>query len=336
MAMETKNKLLEPIQFSVIVPVYDTERFIHKCIDSILAQTYPFFEIILVEDGSPDNCAQICDEYAHCDNRIRVIHKKNGGAASARNAGIYAAHGDYIIFSDSDDYWNDTTALQSISDAVGIYQCDVICTNLCKIDAGTKMTKEYFEPSGTLIGAKNVLLHERYISSPCSKIIKSELFSNGQLDFVEDIGSEDVDWSLRVALLSKHMVYMDISFYCYLQHDASSSHSMNVKKLHDLKNNTFTCMRLLHEQEEYMQKLLAPYVSYQYAILLFNIASLLDRNLRSELLSGLQEKCCYLQFSNSSKVRIMNITNKLLGFKGMMKVLSLYSKITKREIICLS
>ena len=88
---------------SVIVPVYKVEEYLPRCIDSILAQTYKNLEIILVDDGSPDKCPGICDEYAKKDPRIKVIHKKNGGVSSARNAGLKAAIGDYIFFVDSDD-----------------------------------------------------------------------------------------------------------------------------------------------------------------------------------------------------------------------------------------
>ncbi len=97
--MEKNSKLL-----SVIVPVYKAEKYLNRCVDSILAQTWTNLEIILVDDGSPDRCGVICDEYASMDSRIRVIHKPNGGVSSARNAGIDAVTGDYIAFVDSDDY----------------------------------------------------------------------------------------------------------------------------------------------------------------------------------------------------------------------------------------
>lgn len=89
---------------SVIVPVYNVEKYLHKCINSILNQTYKNLEIILIDDGSTDNSGKICDEYALKDNRIKVIHKENGGLSSARNAGLDICSGDYIGFVDSDDY----------------------------------------------------------------------------------------------------------------------------------------------------------------------------------------------------------------------------------------
>ena len=94
---------MEPL-ISVIVPVYGVEAYLNQCIDSILAQTHKNLEIILVDDGSPDRCPTICDEYARKDSRVRVIHKKNGGLSDARNAGLEIATGEYIGFVDSDDW----------------------------------------------------------------------------------------------------------------------------------------------------------------------------------------------------------------------------------------
>lgn len=91
-------------KISVIVPIYGVEKYLKQCVDSIIAQTYKNLEIILVDDGSPDKCPEICDEYAAQDKRVRVIHKKNGGLGSAYNAGIDAASGKYIGFVESDDY----------------------------------------------------------------------------------------------------------------------------------------------------------------------------------------------------------------------------------------
>lgn len=100
MMCNTMNELI-----SVIIPVYKVEAYLTACVDSVLAQTYQNIEIILVDDGSPDRCPQMCDEFAARDSRIRVIHKENGGLSSARNAGIDAAKGDYLAFIDSDDLW---------------------------------------------------------------------------------------------------------------------------------------------------------------------------------------------------------------------------------------
>ena len=89
---------------SVIIPVYKVEKYINRCVESVLVQNYHNIEVILVDDGSPDNCGIICDKYAETDSRIKVIHKKNGGLSDARNKGVKKACGDYLLFVDSDDY----------------------------------------------------------------------------------------------------------------------------------------------------------------------------------------------------------------------------------------
>ncbi|WP_240640583.1 glycosyltransferase family 2 protein [Neisseria meningitidis] len=94
--------------FSIIVPIYNVEKYLRCCVDSVLAENFADYEMILVDDGSPDGCGKICDEYTGKYPHIKVIHQENGGLSDARNAGIRAAKGDYLIFLDSDDYWADT------------------------------------------------------------------------------------------------------------------------------------------------------------------------------------------------------------------------------------
>ena len=95
---------MKKIMLSVIIPVYNVEKYLRKCVDSILLQDFANMEVILVDDGSPDNSGAICDEYAEKDARVKVIHKENGGVSSARNTGLDVAQGKYIAFVDSDDY----------------------------------------------------------------------------------------------------------------------------------------------------------------------------------------------------------------------------------------
>lgn len=124
--MNLKNKPL----ISIIVPVYKVENFIHTCIESVLNQTYSNWELILVNDGSPDNCPQICDDYAAKDQRIKVIHKENGGLSSARNVGLDNMTGEYVTFLDSDDFFHpeylESLLDLSIQHSADIVQCDFI------------------------------------------------------------------------------------------------------------------------------------------------------------------------------------------------------------------
>ena len=119
--MESGNRPL----FSVIVPVYKVEKYLHQCVDSILAQTFSDFEVILVDDGSPDRCGVICDEYARIDSRVKVIHQENGGSVKARHAGYGLCSGSYIVHVDSDDYIA-TDMLELVAEQVQTHGVDAV------------------------------------------------------------------------------------------------------------------------------------------------------------------------------------------------------------------
>lgn len=147
---------------SVIVPVYKVEKYLRKCIDSIIAQTYKNIEIFLVDDGSPDNCGAICDEYAHVDERIKVIHKENGGLSSARNAALDVATGDYVMFVDSDD-WVEPDFCYSALEMVlkeGVKMAAFGYNNIC-YEKDNKRYKAYkrFTKSVRTIGASETIRH---------------------------------------------------------------------------------------------------------------------------------------------------------------------------------
>ncbi len=137
---------------SIIVPVYNTEKYLPKCIESILAQTYTDYELILVDDGSSDRCPGICDEYADKNSRIRVIHKENGGQSSARNSGLSIAKGKFVMFMDSDDYYAQDHALQKLVQQQSEQDADLVCFSYSKEDANghfseVKINKGYYEDS---------------------------------------------------------------------------------------------------------------------------------------------------------------------------------------------
>lgn len=116
---------------SVVVPVYKAEQYISRCVDSVLAQSFRNIELILIDDGSPDRCPEICDKYAQQDNRVRVIHQKNNGVAAARNTGLEKAQGEYITFVDSDDFV-EVDMYQSMMKIAEQYNCDVIMCDCIK------------------------------------------------------------------------------------------------------------------------------------------------------------------------------------------------------------
>ena len=184
-----KNDLI-----SIIIPVYKVEKYLEKCIESVLKQTYTNLQIILVDDGSPDNCGKICDEYAKKDPRIEVIHKVNGGLSDARNVGIAKAKGKYIGFVDSDDYIKEDM-YEILINLIKEYDADVSICNLYDVIDG----KEYIRNNENGIQEysrleilKEVLLDKNIQSYAWNKLYKKELFDEIKYPIgkkYEDIGT---------------------------------------------------------------------------------------------------------------------------------------------------
>ncbi len=163
---------------SVIIPVYKVEKYLERCIDSVINQTYTNLEIILVDDGSPDNCGKICDEYAKKDRRIKVIHKENGGLSSARNAGIDVAKGRYLSFVDSDDYVNEKF-IERLYELLKEYdadisQCDFVKTSGEKPDVDTEEVVNVYD-SISLLDSMYEIGSVHFVVA-WNKLYKSELF----------------------------------------------------------------------------------------------------------------------------------------------------------------
>ena len=185
---------MEKDLISVIIPVYKVEKYLEKCIESIIKQTYTNLQIILVDDGSPENCGKICDEYAQKDSRIEVIHKANGGLSDARNVGINRANGRYIGFVDSDDYIKEDM-YEKLINLIKEYNADVSICNLYDVIDG----KEYVRNKDNGIHEysridilKEILLDKNIQSYAWNKLYKKELFDEIKYPIgkkYEDIGT---------------------------------------------------------------------------------------------------------------------------------------------------
>lgn len=215
---------MEKPKITVIVPVYKVEKYLSKCIDSILAQTYTDFELILIDDGSPDNSGVICDEYASRDSRIRVIHKSNGGVSSARNAGIDAAQGEWIAFVDADD-WIEPDYLNSMF--VGTDDVDLVMQGykVVKYDA-TNIRIHRFESERASEDIPSVLSEAEYkniINSPISKLFKLKIIKDNNIKFESSISyGEDHVFVLEYLQYVKKIFISDSFGYNYFQDDSLS------------------------------------------------------------------------------------------------------------------
>ena len=207
---------------SVIVPVYKVEEYLDRCIQSITGQTYTSLEIILVDDGSPDNCPEMCDDWAYKDNRIKVIHKENGGLSSARNAGMAEANGEYISFVDSDD-WIAPKMLEFLVEAIQRDGSDVAaCAVEMVTEDGTPISMLTVRRNALLDrkAAQKALLKENLLKQPVwYKLYKKSMIFD--IPFEPGKYHEDVFWSYQAIGRANLVSLIDYVGYYYTQRSGS-------------------------------------------------------------------------------------------------------------------
>lgn len=206
---------------SIIVPVYKVENYLPKCIDSILAQTFTDFELILVEDGSPDNCPALCDAAAEKDARVRVIHQKNGGLSAARNAGLDAARGAWVGFVDSDDYIA-PEMYEVLYQAVQSTGADLALCDYAEVDeAGTPCPQMHVSLSGGELTGQELLKRASglMVQLAWNKLYRRAIFT--QLRYPEGKLNEDLFLIPEVCLQIKKAVVVPKALYCYVQRGGS-------------------------------------------------------------------------------------------------------------------
>lgn len=242
-------------KISVIIPVYNAEKYLYRCIDSVLAQTYQDFELLLIDDGSKDSSGIICDEYAAKDARLRVFHKENGGVSDTRNYGLDLAHGKYLMFLDSDDFWLRNDVLEMLIGKAEENDLDIIRGEYsAMLEDGTlawnrEISAERRNHAGQILTNVEFLeyaIHGEFFL-PLSMI---KLSSIGKLRFeVGRVFLEDMLFYSTYLLHSLRCMYVpNIRFYAYRKNEGSASNEANVRKLadsfsmcyrfHDLAQNT--------------------------------------------------------------------------------------------------
>lgn len=324
------------IEFSIIVPIYKVEKYINKCIESVRSQSFSEFELILVEDGSPDSCGQICDDYAELDSRVRVIHKVNGGLSSARNAGLEIANGRYIIFLDSDDYWDDVNALENINKRLLETKADVLLfpakrfyedKNQFTYITNMDIDRNQIISNDVNIALKYMITNNVYKAAAWNKVIKKTIIDMYCMRFKEGYLSEDLDWCGDLLLYAKRFDFYESPFYVYRQQREGSITTGKSEKL--IADKLFMCKEGYRQAMELKDKdtrqILASYYAYEYAVLLGVSGSLHNKKLLSEM----KDLSVLLNFDLSKKVKKVKFLQKLIGFGLSRKVLCFFVQIKK-------
>lgn len=279
-------------KITVIVPVYNVENYLEKCLDSLINQTYKNLEIIVINDGSIDNSGEICQEYAQKDNRIVYIEKENGGQAEARNIGLDRMTGSYVTFVDSDD-WVEVDYVETLYKKITEYQADIAVGNYYSFNQTEGMY--YFHIFGDSYYEKvydNVSIFENLYESqdmkkfafifPWGKLYKASLlddlrFDNGKL-------AEDAYLNQKIYLLAERIVYLNKGLYAYCQREGSSSRAWTEEWMHALVDTMSERITLLANMGYPLEKHLAVY------------RQMLEVSLANGQASGLSDTATYKEF----------------------------------------
>lgn len=243
-------------KLSIIVPVYGVEKYLPDCLDSILQQTLRDWELILIDDGSPDRCGAICDDYAEKDARIRVIHQYNHGVSAARNAGLYAAQGDYLGFVDADDLVS-SEMFETLIQAAESHGCDIAICGFSFCSEEKKMLRTELVPAGKFNRVKLILsiyqMPNRFHGSMCNKIFRRELLCGLSFDESVAIGE---DWLLLYECYHRTNEVIAVSDCLYtVRHRANSATRTNESSLYLKKLDTYLRLyRLSYSQGKQIQK----------------------------------------------------------------------------------
>lgn len=304
-----KNKV------SIIVPVYNVEKHLEQCVNSILAQTYKNIEVILVDDGSPDNCGTICDNYIIKDPRIRVVHKKNGGLSSARNTGLDVATGEYIMFIDSDDFI-ETDMVEVLFELKATSNADIACCGMYRYkETSTTLidntiSKNEIEILDRITSLKRLILRTIDCSS-CNKLYHRELI--GETRFKEGRNNEDHPFLFELYQKCDSIAYTNKAYYYYRATEGSITNSLNEKSF-DIFKNTDDIERIIKEKRLDLTKefrLSKIYISILFARIIQKAGK--EKEYHSE----------YKEFIKTIKSNILIILfNKYFSFKQ--KLVAIY------------
>ena len=268
---------------SVIVPIYGVEEYLEKCINSIITQTYNNLEIVLVDDGSPDRCPKICDEYARKDSRIKVIHKKNGGLSDARNAGIDCACGEYFIFVDSDD-WIESTMVEHLLNTCKKYNVKLAACGR-NITDGSEIKGKAFEGAEIVYSteeALNEILSGKSLDvAAWDKIYSRELFDNIRFPVGEN--NEDIAVFYKIVDSAGKVAHTGTTEYFYRSRPGSITklkYSTDARKIIEKNLNSI---------ENFLEKEYPSCMPSFYRYKTMNIYALLNKYIKCEGTKKTQE-----------------------------------------------
>lgn len=314
------------MKFSIVIPVYNVEKYLCECIDSILRQTFEDFELILVDDGSTDSSGEMCDKYANKDVRARVFHKLNSGAAAARNMGIKAAKGDYLVFVDADDYIQSENFLDALRKPLSDKEIDMMvygCTRLNDLSnriMGTRYEDlEEINSKEEIVKIKWLIENNKFSIAPWMHVVKRSFIERNNLYFNEEYKSEeDIEWMYRVYIAEPKIYGHNNCEYVYRIRENSLCHT--VRKSYFWKNRYTAIVSnvklikhcsLKREKKE----LLFSHLAYLYYVLLWELWDEPDESVRKEAFFETEDLRFLMKYSLGKKEKICKMILSFCGIK---------------------
>lgn len=329
--MHDSGKRPNPL-LSVIIPVYNVEEYLIKCVDSVLNQEFDNIEVILINDGSPDSCPAICDEYARTDQRVIVVHQENIGLSGARNTGINASQGKYLLFLDSDDYWEGGNCLQNLVLRIAANDTDLILYGVKDSDYFTnerRVTRTGYNLKELRLNReaaiKSLFRKRLFPRAVWTLAIKREFVIQNQLYFVNGIRAEDIDWLINVFMHAGSFDAVQDSFYIYVTNRPGAITSTSyADRVNYILYSVRKWMPVLESDLNPVNRLLLSYLAIQYIISYLYFARAPGQN-RKELIPALKQFKPILKYVDGRKSYISKICINILGIqKGAVVLLKLY------------
>jgi len=314
------GKINNPPLISIIVPIYNVEKFLKTCLESVVTQPFFDYELILVNDGSTDNCAEICDEYAAKFEFVNVIHKNNGGVASARNEGISAATGKYLLFIDPDDFIGENS-LSNLAKTLEIDgETDMVILNVAFYYEGRQpiyfdnlINKSKLFKQNPLDAAKFLASLSNFSSSVCLKLIKREIIAHDNLTFSSLHCFEDSDFTMELYLRAKTYNYCDSYVYYYRKNrEGSLTYSFSDKKYRDLLHVISKWVDFASANPGEFSSVIYNFFAYQYCMLVAGFNKL-SRAQRKAQKSDSLKYSWILKKSSDKRVKLVRIFLCIFG-----------------------
>lgn len=320
---------------SVILPVYNVEKYLNECIDSVLKQSFNDYELILVNDGSTDESGKICDAYADRYSHVYVIHKQNGGLSDARNVGTKLANGKYIIYVDSDDYISDSGFFRDLYNKAQENPADLILYKFQKfLDKSHELLPCTFsmneaekidDPDELLL---NLVTNDAYYGAAWLKAIKRKTLIDSGVEFEKNLLGEDMEWYCHLLTYVKSIVAIDKSYIAYRQRSGSISKTNKLKNLTDyiyiLEKWSVGIEKanISETRKEAIRGALARY----YANLMITYIRVKDPK-KKEYKNKIKNLHNLLLHSKSKRPYMVKKMYSILGFNGTLLVLKLFDNM---------